>query len=443
MIGRRVWLNLAVFAALFVLLASWAVRNVVSLDRIERPYTIVAEFESSPGLRPNVEATYLGVPVGSVDRVTLSDGHVRVAVDIDRDVRLPEGVSAAVRRKSAVGEPYVALDPPPGGRDRPDIEPGSGYTIPLARTSVPLSYAELFSSVDELVSTIPAEDLGVVLHELATALDGRGPELRRILASAADVTGTLASRHDVLDELATDLTSLTRTLAAHRDGIGSAFDDLHVLTGSLAASRDDITRLLDEAPIFGAQVRDLLVDAYADLSCAVDDVGTVFREVGTPEHIADIVALLRASGAARDALDAALVEAGDGGADGPYLGGSFGLVADDPLPPYATRPTLPDPPPLATCDAPGAALASDAGSAGSAGSGGATHRRAGDRLDVPGRVHPSPADEAASSTADVGGEGFPLATALLASALVLLLAGVLAVRWRRRPAVGGSDSADA
>ena len=44
MINRRVWINLAAFLALFVVLASWAVRNVVSLDQIERPYRIDAEF---------------------------------------------------------------------------------------------------------------------------------------------------------------------------------------------------------------------------------------------------------------------------------------------------------------------------------------------------------------------------------------------------------------
>ena len=118
MISRRVVINLVAFALLFAVLAVWAVTNVVQLDQIERPYTIVAEFESSPGLQPNVEATYLGVSIGSVEAVDLAEGHVRVAIDVDRGVEIPEGVSAAVRRKSAVGEPYVALDPPWPGRGR-------------------------------------------------------------------------------------------------------------------------------------------------------------------------------------------------------------------------------------------------------------------------------------------------------------------------------------
>src|SRR3546814_19766336 len=120
----------------------------------------------------------MGVPIGSIDRVQLSAGHVRVDIDVDRGVELPEGLSAAVRRRSAVGEPYIALDPP-ADADAPDIDPTSGYTIPLERTTVPLSYGKLFSSVDVLVAAVPADDLGIVLDELATALAGRGPATDR------------------------------------------------------------------------------------------------------------------------------------------------------------------------------------------------------------------------------------------------------------------------
>src|SRR3546814_11909260 len=96
----------------------------------------------------------MGVPIGSIDRVQLSAGHVRVDIDVDRGVELPEGLSAAVRRRSAVGESYIALDPP-ADADAPDIDPTSGYTIPLERTTVPLSYGQLFSSVDDLVEAVP------------------------------------------------------------------------------------------------------------------------------------------------------------------------------------------------------------------------------------------------------------------------------------------------
>ncbi len=443
MISRRVWINLTAFFLLFLLLAAWAVQNVVSLDQIERPYRIDAEFESSPGLQANVEATYLGVHVGSVDAVALAGGHIEVAIDIDRDVRLPEGLSAAVRRKSAVGEPYVALDPPAGAdADTPTIDPAEGYRIPLERTSVPLSYGSLFTSIDELVTAVPPEDFGTVVHELAVALEDRGPELRQILASADDLTGTLAARSEVLDELATDLTTLTHTLAAERDGIGSAFDDLNALTTTLVDHRAEIEQLLEEAPGFGAQVQELLEAAYADLSCTFADIGTVFREVGTAERISDLIRLLRVAGTARDALDSALVEPGEDGAEGPYLGGSFGLVFDDPPPAYPTPKTLPAAPALASCDAAGAPTRATERDAGSSSGPGAAGRPA-DRFDVPARQRPGAPDLPDTSDADAGSQAFPLATLVAALAAALGLALLAGARpWRWLPVADREDSED-
>ncbi len=199
-----------------------------------------------------------------------------------------------------------------------------------------------------------------------------------------------------------------------------------------------------EAPAFGEQVSSLLEATYADLTCTFADVGTVFQEVGTPERIADLVAVLRSAAGARDALDAALVVPGQDGADGPYLGGSFGIVFDEPLPPYATRPTLPEPPALAACAAAGAPTVADPGGAGSAGPDGASGGRPERGVDVPARVRPGAPDLPASTGADADGGGFPLATLLAVGGLALLIALLVAVRpWRWLPTSGGPDSDDA
>jgi phospholipid/cholesterol/gamma-HCH transport system substrate-binding protein len=109
--NRRIAVNLAAFGLLFAVLAVWAVRNVLHLQLIDKPYTVVAEFERSPGLRRDVEVAYLGTRIGTIGSVSLQPGHVEVTLRIDRGVELPADVTAAVRRKSAVGEPYVDLAP--------------------------------------------------------------------------------------------------------------------------------------------------------------------------------------------------------------------------------------------------------------------------------------------------------------------------------------------
>src|SRR5689334_11828534 len=74
MTPKRVYVNLAAFTLVFLALAAWAVTNVIKLDRIENPYHVTAYFQDAPGLRRNVEVSYLGVSVGHVTTVRLAHG---------------------------------------------------------------------------------------------------------------------------------------------------------------------------------------------------------------------------------------------------------------------------------------------------------------------------------------------------------------------------------
>src|SRR3712207_9028347 len=76
--SRRVALNLVIFLVLFFIMLGWAVRNVVSVEQIERPYPLSATFSNAFGVLPNAEVTYLGVTYGRVSKVERVEGGVRV-----------------------------------------------------------------------------------------------------------------------------------------------------------------------------------------------------------------------------------------------------------------------------------------------------------------------------------------------------------------------------
>ena len=443
MIPRRVKINLVAFALLFLLLSSWAVRNVVHLEVLERPRDLAADFEAAPGLRANVEVTYLGVRIGKIRSLELRDEVVRVEMAIDRGTRLPEGLTAAISRKSAVGEPYISLLPPRGyDGGGPYLDHDDEPVIPLERTSVPLSYGDLFDSLDELVDAVPAEELGSVLDELATALAGRGPALRKLFASGEDLTTTLAERSEVFDALAGELTRLTGVVAAERDAVGGSFDDLAALADTLATSADDLDRLLTEAPAFGAQVEDLLQASLDDLGCTFDGIGGLFDAIGDEEQIAQLLRVLDVARAADEAFNTSVIEAGDGGADGPYLTGSFGIVADDAPPLYDPRPQLPPAPELPRCAPLAAGLAPGAGRDGTAVDGRTgEHDEAAAETGVPRRPPAAEPDLPASTDRDIGDQRFPLAIAIGAAVLLLLL--VLGVMGRRPAAAGRASGDDA
>ncbi|MFD1937636.1 MCE family protein [Nonomuraea mangrovi] len=273
----RIYLNLVFFALLGLVMTVWAFSTIIKLDVITRPYRVSAEFVSSPGLVRGFDVAYLGVRVGKIGDVRLAPGRIVVGLDIDREIRLPRASTAEVRRKSAIGEPYVELSPPKTGVGGPSLAPGD--VIPLARTTVPLDYKKLFEGVGKLLEAVPAKDAKTITHELAVSLDGRAPSIRSIIDDAHGLTDTLADNSRTLDELAVQLTQLTGTLAGRKDKLAAGITDLATVTGSLRESRKDLYAFLDNGPGVFGQIDTLLRTARPGFSCALTAAGLPHRPI--------------------------------------------------------------------------------------------------------------------------------------------------------------------
>lgn len=284
---QRVKINLAVFAVLATITIGWSVTSLFSIDRLERPYTISAQFESSPGLSPGFPVTYLGTTIGSVKSVDLEDGMSVIELKIRRDVELPAALDAAARRKSAIGEPYVDLAPRDGtsAADGPRLEPGA--VIPLERTSVPISYAQLFASVDDLIDAVDPDKLQILLHETAVALDGRGDELRTLVVAADELTSDLVTNADEIDQFIGDLGTMAHTAATHRDSIETSLDSLSDLTASLSDLEQPINDLLAEAPPMVRLLTNIFQAGDASLLCTLDGLATL-EQIVTPTELASL-----------------------------------------------------------------------------------------------------------------------------------------------------------
>ncbi|TYK52915.1 MCE family protein [Actinomadura decatromicini] len=284
--SRRLTINLAVFAGLAVLMAVWAFSNVIRFDFIDRPYHITVEFESSPGLHPNFEVDYLGLRVGKIDSVRLAKDRVVVRLDIDRGVKIPQGVRAAAARKSAVGEPVVELTPGPGKAGAPPMRPGT--VIPVSQTKVPPKYGDLFGAVIDTLKAIDPDDAKVLTHELAEGWSGREDSLRQIINGGDDLTKTFAENTELLDGLTKDLGRVTRVLNQNRGSLGAGVDNLAALIQALSQVRGQIAELRDRGPGLLDTVNDLLDKTEPDFGCAVDALGTWGLSRYNPDYLNDL-----------------------------------------------------------------------------------------------------------------------------------------------------------
>lgn len=400
-VERRVLINLAVFVVLGLVMLVWAVFNIVNFDFIDRPYRVTAEFESSPGLRANYQVAYLGRQVGIIDRAELVGDKVVVTLKMYRDAELPKGVSAAVRRQSAVGEPYVDIVAPGVGRASGGLLE-DGDRIPIERTSTPLTYSEVFKAIDNVLISVPPEDLRTLTHELALGLEGRGESIRQLLTSADVVTSSLASNADLVDQVIGDLTRLTGTLAEHRGAVGGGIDNLASVADALGRSGRDIATLLEEGPSITEQLATLLRGAENDVGCLVESLGTVAERLGGPASVNALVRLLGLAPKQKEAILDITEHIGDT----TYLKGLFIInsrTSGYPSPPlYPERHKLPIPPPIRDCAE--VATRTDAGGPdASAGSGGRA-QPSGMEEPVAVSERPEHAEKfPASSAKDVGG----------------------------------------
>ncbi|HEX9683690.1 MAG TPA: MCE family protein [Acidimicrobiales bacterium] len=284
--SRRVKINLLVFNGVFAVFLYWAVQNIVTIDAIERPYEMTAEFDAAAGVLPDAEVSYLGVRYGRVGGIDLMPGGVTVSMKIDRGKEIPAGSTFAIFRKSAVGEPYILVTPPEdyeGGG--PFHQAGDHIALDSGRTTTPLEFAEMLRSASAVVASLDPERVGGLVHELALGLAGNEDELRALAAAGDTLTAAFASRTDALDRLATNNTRLTRVVSEHRDDLERAMSGLRQVAGTLRSSEGDLIRVLEDAgPALGLTAN-VVAANKGNLDCILSDLEGVLVTATTESRL--------------------------------------------------------------------------------------------------------------------------------------------------------------
>jgi phospholipid/cholesterol/gamma-HCH transport system substrate-binding protein len=294
-LNRRVVFNVAFFALLFAVMTGWAVRQVVSVDRLDQPYPIAAEFANAFGILPNAEVTYLGVGFGTVTSVDRIPGGVRIGMKIERQRRIPAGSTASIGRKSAVGEPYIDFSPPPGLAPEDAGGPflRAGDVVPQERTAVPLEFSELLRSASAVVASVPPDRLHTLVHELSLGLEGRSDDLRNLTTASDELAATFAAKTDTLDRLAVNNTRLTHVVTEHRGDLASSLRSLRQVSGTLKDARGDTSLLLDRGSVLLTETADLVAAEKGNLDCDLGVLELLLDETTTPRRLDELRALLR------------------------------------------------------------------------------------------------------------------------------------------------------
>jgi phospholipid/cholesterol/gamma-HCH transport system substrate-binding protein len=215
-------------AAALVFVGYTLTKKDTQLPFSEDPYEVQVLLDDAQGLNPAKEpaAGVAGVNNGKVTATEVApNGQALVTLRYDPEMRgkIFADATAFVRPTSVLQTLIVNVDPgtPEAGPLPEDQVIGAGDT----RSSV---------HIDELTGLLNADTQAqtqVLITEAATALSGREPELRKILAelgkltdSATPIAQALADRRRLLRELTDNLDVLFTTLGQRGNQLASAID---------------------------------------------------------------------------------------------------------------------------------------------------------------------------------------------------------------------------
>ena len=227
-----------------LLLAAAALVGWRSLDDDTR--TVTVQFPSAAALYVGNPVEVLGVPVGSVQEITPTDGLVEVVLEIDPDVDLPAEVFALQVAPSLISGRSITLAPAWTGGPRLE----DGAVIPLERAQVPLDVNDLYTSaqdVSEALGPDGANEDGALtraLEVLAANLDGNGDSFAAAVRGLADATGVLSDNRGELAGTIRGLQTFVTTLAEEDPSVRRLNTQLATVSGFLAADRRDLRAAL-------------------------------------------------------------------------------------------------------------------------------------------------------------------------------------------------------
>lgn len=235
-------------------------------------YSVVAEFAESGGIFTNAEVTYRGVPVGTVGALSLSQDGIDVELLLDKGgPDIPSSATAVVANRSAIGEQYVDLQPT--SDEGPYLVDGS--SIATEDTVTPVPVQNVLASADQLVSTVPLENLTTVVRELGAAFDGRGDDLQVLV----DSLGTLSETgNEALPQTLTlirDSRTVLDTQSAQSSAIRQFSTDLNSVTAQLRSSDPDIRRLINTGTAASDQVGALIAEGGPALTTDLNNINSV------------------------------------------------------------------------------------------------------------------------------------------------------------------------
>lgn len=233
---KRTLFNVIVFTLAMVLVAAGLI-VVFGQFRFAASNSFHATFSDASRLKSGQDVRIAGVPVGSVNAVTLNpDNTVDVAFDVNKRYQLYTSTRAVVRYENLVGDRYMEITSGPGELKKLP----SGATIAKENTQPALDLDALLGGLRPVLKGLDGAKVSEVSNAVIELLQGQGGAVQNLLSSTSAFSQNLASRDQLIGDVITNLNTVLGTVDEKGAEFNTSVDELQKLITGLAEGRDPI-----------------------------------------------------------------------------------------------------------------------------------------------------------------------------------------------------------
>jgi phospholipid/cholesterol/gamma-HCH transport system substrate-binding protein len=238
---------------------------------------VAADFTDVQNLAVGHSVQINNVRVGTVTRIHLVGSgatyRVRVDMSLKKGIRLPEGTTAQLSITSLLGENFVALVPPRAGlASGPYLH---SHAV-IGQTTVVPAFEQVVGRAGPLLQALSGNDISTIMDAGSTALNGKGPELQKMIGQITTLTGLFASQRSHLDDAVTELANLGHQLAAGQKDLDALPPGLARTTRMLADDRNDLLTTISKITDLARTTDDTVLVGHMDqIRTLVEQLGPV------------------------------------------------------------------------------------------------------------------------------------------------------------------------
>ncbi len=205
-----------------------------------RSYAIKAVFSDASDVGSGDPVRVAGIDVGKVTSIERQPHSVVMGLQINKGVKLSQGITASIRLRTLLGKKFVDIADPGTG---PEL--AAGTVIPESRTKPATDVDQVITAFHGSVQRTDVEAVNAVMESFDKVMAGRAGDVSRLLQGLSSLSTNLAGRKADIDRLIAASDQLSKAVDDRRVALGTSLDGMATALDALSARRNDLTSLID------------------------------------------------------------------------------------------------------------------------------------------------------------------------------------------------------